>query len=483
MASQDPPPSNVPPSMGPGARPVQRGDSAGGPAAMAQIMKIRSKYSVTVESEVLQLGYELNGTSLMYRLPFESMPLRGFSRWLLYGGPKRARTTGSQVLDVIRKVEEVSHEPVTQREAEGITYHMAKASLYRLRGDFVACSLGGFIAYRNREKMKFPFMSPKPLERYNNFPTRHLPLVQGRYAQILWHITRANMWAGLFIVGLTPIFSSMGNFAAWSGIYLDERTQRVIQTFRPDKNSSDRAKADGGSQPAGIIQRQPRRQARSESQYSGSEQQDHYQTRETGAPYDYSATHQYEGEGEGLTDTGLVSDSSWRSQESAISGNSSYTKRSAPTQQTQPERQDRSFGSDPFFDDDASPKAGNWASISPTATSTPQTRSAWARIRSGNRPSNTQRSGPPGSESELQSESTEESSSKEWWGSRGTPEQSPGQTTEKLSQKEFDEMLERERRLSGSDEYSRGMRAVESGQDNATESGSGSSAWDRRRNQ
>ena len=49
------------------------------------------------------------------------------------------------------------------------------------------------------------------------------------------------------------------------------------------------------------------------------------------------------------------------------------------------------------------------------------------------------------------------------------------------AQQEFDQMLERERQQSGSDEYDRDMRAVEQGQQGGNSAGGGGSAWERRR--
>ncbi|EXJ94309.1 hypothetical protein A1O1_02703 [Capronia coronata CBS 617.96] len=474
MTSQAPPPSGLPPSMGPGARPVQPGEHAGRPSRLAEIIKARSTYTVAAESEVLQLGYEMNGKSRLYRLPFESLPLGSFSRWLLYGGPKRARTTGSQVLDSFRTMEEdLGNQPITQREAEGLTYWISKACLYRVTGDVVACSLGGIVAYRNREKMKFPFISPKPLERYNSFPSSYLPLVQGRYAQILWHITRANMYAGLFIIGLSPIFRYVGSFAATSGIYLDDRTRRLVEAVQNRvQRSADRARLPGGP-PNGVnAQRQsPGSQAQSDNQYSASPQQADDGNRGAAATYDYADGPQYEG--------GLAANSDWRSQESGQwSSSPSYATPSAPEQPGQP------GGDDLFFDDDASPTVGNGTDLSSDMPYNRARGSAWARIRAGDRPTSPQAGGPPASELGQQPGASEEFPSKGGWRSRETLQRVPGQPVEKMSQREFDEMLERERRLSLSEEYSKGMRVMESGQDDTAKpnSGTSTSAWERRRN-
>ena len=59
------------------------------------------------------------------------------------------------------------------------------------------------------------------------------------------------------------------------------------------------------------------------------------------------------------------------------------------------------------------------------------------------------------------------------------------QYAKEQAQKEFDDMLDRERRQSGSEDYDRGMRAIESGQESpssiSSSTSSGISAWERRR--
>jgi hypothetical protein len=94
MSSQPSSSSGLPPSMGPGARPVQPGESSPGRNLM-EMMKIRSKYSVHVDEESLSLGYELDNIPRHKRLAFEAISIGTFKRWLLYGGSQRAYTSGS----------------------------------------------------------------------------------------------------------------------------------------------------------------------------------------------------------------------------------------------------------------------------------------------------------------------------------------------------------------------------------------------------
>src|ERR1700753_1296905 len=92
--------SNYPPSMGPGARHNNKpGDGENDRTRLMQVIRARSKYQVSVEDETLSLSYELNDAPRLYQLPFDAMPLQGFSRWWLYGGPERAHKTGGLAID------------------------------------------------------------------------------------------------------------------------------------------------------------------------------------------------------------------------------------------------------------------------------------------------------------------------------------------------------------------------------------------------
>ncbi|KAJ9501430.1 hypothetical protein H2202_003224 [Exophiala xenobiotica] len=517
MTSSGSPSSGLSPSMGPGARPTQPGQSPG--MGLAEIMQIRSKYSVTVEPETLQLGYELNGYPRTYRLPFESMPLGGLSRWWLFGGPRRAQVAGIQIIDFIRGSENLADRPVTQSEAEALAFYATKRTRYSLYGNLGGCFVGGAIAYRTRDKMKFPFRAAQPLEKYQNFPSKHLPMLTGKLAQRMWQITRANVWAALTLLVIAPLFSTAGNTTAIYGMYKDDRTRDLMMNM---KGSLDRIGANRhrtpeqrrtgtGSQSQSQSQTQAQAQALGQEggQYGAEDSQAYYRDSER---TDYSSGNDFSGESaftDGRTDTGVISDSSMQSRESR-QPSSVYGGSPSPTSRNQPpygqSRDDSLYGSSSgsnsnsgsfFDDDDASPTAGNGPDIPP-----PQSHSrpgSWARIRSENQASPNSSSTIPARGQRPLSERFQTPVQSSWDNaspvtnsSREQSTTNPGdsfsfsntdadrQLAREQAQKEFDTMLDKERRASGSDEYDRGMRAVERGEESAANSGMG--AWEKRRN-
>jgi len=515
MASPDRRSSNLPPSLGPGARPVQPGEPTR-PAGIAEIMNFRSRYSVSVEPETLHIGYEINGIPRTYHLAFESMPLGTFSRWALFGGPSRTRNAGTQVIDFIRGTENIMGRPLNQREAEGYAYHTSKKMLYSLTGTAVGVLVGGVIAQRNREMMKFPFRSAQPLERYQNFPNRYLPILRGQQALFAWRATRVSVWTVVGIFIARPIFSAIGNTVFYTGLNSDDRTKELMTSL---KGNLERIASNRVREVASGAQPRPQPQRQQDDQSAESDAQAYYRDTQQDVTNEYQSD--YSGDNtftDGSTDFGMAdlnklsesleknfaelqratSDASMRArgakQEEVFRGPSrgSYGRPAPSTQQSrsqsdQPKDSFSGSTSDPFFDDDASPTAGNDPDMATRDTYSPQ-RSAWARIR--NQRNQTQ----SGSREDAPTERSSGSGrglSDNPYAARGGEEQARGDSfsfsktdadrhlAKDQAQKEFDAMLDKERRLSGSDEYDRGMNAVTSGEESAANSGL--SAWESRR--
>lgn len=457
--------------MGPGARPIHR---EGGTPAPELEMWNRSSYKVNVDLEYLALEYGASDRTATQQLYFNNIPLSDFRRWILYGGPQRAYASGIQVIDTIRFAEKAAERQVTHREAEGLAYLASKRSLYGITGSLTGTLAGCILAWRSRDKMKFPFRAAQPLERYNNFPNRYLPLLRGSYAQYAWQITRAHVWAALGVVLVRPLFSSVGNYAMWDGLSQDERTQDLAKTMK-----------------AHTLERMEGRRTRRPSQPQPSQAQ-HDQQRQTFDQNQGISRDQASQDWE--RDVSSKDDSETR--DSRETGDFRPNEPISPPMrrhdnaQSLPNRNTPPSDGDVFFydDDDASPTAGN------RPRPEPQAGSAWDRIRKG------EGSGPLSQQAQkpgFPSNSPPSTSPRGWRRPGAQPQQQDAQfensadsfsfsKTEadkqfarEQAQKEFDDMLDRERKQSGSDDYDRGMKAVESGQE--TQANSGMSAWEQRR--
>ncbi|EXJ55852.1 hypothetical protein A1O7_08783 [Cladophialophora yegresii CBS 114405] len=504
------PPSNYPPSMGPGARPTNpSGDSPDTRTKLMQIMQVRSKYQVSVEPETLSLSYELNDSPRLYRLPFDALPLQGFSRWWLFGGPQRARQAGVLAIDIIRGSENVAKRPVTQQEAEALTYWTSKRLLYSSYATAASIVLGTFLARRGHARMKFPILPAKPLEQYNHFPLKQAPILTGQLAQSAWQFTRYSVWIQLTFLVASPTIGTAASVYIANAMSKDSRTQELVHALDPKRgwegggrSDSDRNMSPEQQQhlPSGFETPNQGQDFEADFQRS-SRDLDRDGRADQAMAHDYNTGDSIErGAANGM---GTLSDSAVKDRES---------RRQYERYPSSPQQQSQTYGqstipsasgdSDPFFYDDASPTAGNDPdNASPVARTQPSGGSVWERLRRGGNASPSP-SRPPAYDARVQpgagrpSRTTEQeadfsdrdaySSSETKFGSAGSFRD--GRDRER-AQREFDEMLERERQQSGSGDYDRGMRAVEQGEESGNAAtgasggggGGGGSAWERRR--
>ena len=465
--------SAFPKNMGPGVivsnQPEfhEEGAQASPSSLLQQIQEIRSHYSLEVRDRTLFLGYELRGAVRRYGLPFANMPLSGMSAWLLYGGPMRTRVTGSFVIDTIRGAENLAHRPLTQTEAEGYAYYASRRTMYSFASSFSALWIGSLFAIYGRKTMKFPFRKSQPLERYDNFPNRWLPVLRGNYARIAWQITRFNVYTILSLALIAPVYSSMGDSAMMVGLYRDQRTHEVTKGMAAAlKNTNGRLQRHSSNRPAASTKPTPD---------AGDTQGDHgfYGSSEQGAANDFAYGEDYSGDTaytDGTTDTGLLGDSQVKSRDAqqqsptAFTGNPAF--RQKPVQQPSPAfrnkpgaQQDPDFddSADPdFIFDDASPTAGNNpATDAGSGFNRGSSGSAWERIRR-DQAERVAKGGvtSPGSRQASQGSRPRQTARKEVKDGYETTADSfsfssgerDKQLAKEQAQKEFDKMLEEERK-------------------------------------
>jgi hypothetical protein len=450
-----------------------------------QIMQARSKYQVSVEPETLSLSYELNDAPRLYRLSFDAMPLQGFSRWWLYGGPQRARRAGVLAIDIIRGSENVAKRPVTQHEAEALTYWSSKRLLYSSYVTAASVLLGTFLARRGHARMKFPIIPAKPLEQYNHFPLKQIPILTGQAAQGAWQFTRYSIWIQIAFLVASPTVGTAGSLYIANAMARDSRTQELFHALDVKNAREGRGRSDPDRHMSPEQRRQPPSGFETQNAGQGPDNDSRLNFRELersgrvdqAMSRDYSTGDAVEQGPANGTDT--LSDSAVKRLEDRRQYESDP---SSPQQQQQRQVQSTSPSasddSDPFFYDDASPTAGTDPDKAPPVAYTrPSGGSAWERIRRGGNASSTSR--PPLYEPRAQQET--QSSERDTYRSESSAGSLRDGRDREQAQREFDEMLERERQQSGSDEYGRGMKAVEQGEESSDAVAGGGSAWERRR--
>ena len=171
-------------------------------------------------------------------------------------------------------------------------------------------------------------------------------------------------------------------------------------------------------------------------------------------------------------ETGLLTDSAVSQRQTEQSSSNSWSKaqhrevreKLEGRKARRVEKQQQDSGS--FFDD-ASPTAGNESMDTPIRAPQQQTGSAWSRIRRD--------------ESQIASQGSWRTQTPDFETKSDAFSFSNSDTEKRLAkdqaQKDFDAMLEKERREGGSDAYVRDMKATEAGKDSTTTE----SGWSRRR--
>jgi hypothetical protein len=470
-------PSRFPASLGPGAKPasgrMELPSAESFASTIEQVREIRSHYSIDVRDSTLHLGYDLRGAVQHYNIPFDKMPVSGPTVWLLFSGPARRTVTGAFLIDIIRGAHNMAGRPLTQSEVEGYTLHASRRVIYNFSAVFSAIGIGSGMAWYGRKKMKFPFLKPRPLELYETFPGRFLgrflPTLKGRFARTMWHITRANVYIALSFLLLSPLYSSMGSTAMMVGLYRDARTHELTKSLADalkksngiiDRHSSNRPVRS----PSGI----PSQAQGGESNYDADDAADASSTSSYGAAEDYAGDTSFT---DGTTDTNVLDDSQMQLRESPQRSPTSATSRKWGSQQ--PDRAPDAHSDADFLFDDASPTAGNDPDMTTGLGSDASQGSAWSRIRRGAAPTQPKRTSnrPPVSGQGAPAAGARQGGAQDPYETSGdsfsfSSSDQEKQLAKEQAQRDFDRMLEEERRGVAGD----GM------------SGSGNSgAWERRR--
>ncbi|KAI1387893.1 uncharacterized protein F4822DRAFT_407890 [Hypoxylon trugodes] len=108
--------------------------------------------------------------------------------------------------------------------------------------------------WMNREKFRFPFYTPGPRFNPQVFPFASLPIVKGAKATYLWHALRYCAFYVPAMFASTVFFGSMAENMYEVRISRDPRLQRLVQDFRKRVEDA-RARAMGSGQQQTLPQR------------------------------------------------------------------------------------------------------------------------------------------------------------------------------------------------------------------------------------
>ncbi|KAH6618012.1 hypothetical protein B0J18DRAFT_436231 [Chaetomium sp. MPI-SDFR-AT-0129] len=307
---------------------------------------------------------------------------------------------------------------LTPAEADALALYRSQRLVlgaYTLPLTFTAAA---YFTYNKRREYRFPFFSATTLNP-DVFPAQRLPVVRGVQAQLLWHALRFTAYTLTSYFVIQPIMASVATSSYLVKVLNDPKLEAVRESLtRAEKESHKLPSEEEGISPAGNDPIWP-------SQSSQDQQQQPPSESATRAPQAFSKD-RYQGR-----------QSSWsRSSGSPGSVETGNFNSGASSNGSQARSDDLGSDDSSIFDD-ASPVAPSHQKTAPTASRSPTTTtgSAWDRIR--------QQSGVKGSQEDPS-------------GGQQTADQytyrNPDQgktTSQEQAQKEFDAMLERERRGQG----------------------------------
>lgn len=405
------------------------------------------------------LGYLYNNRLVLHTIPWRTcapdpslVKKQFWANMEAVGGYRRVAVT--DLVNNMRVLEHGATRPMTDDEVAAVSYYTARKlqtfDNYWKGGAIV----GTLLWYRRRKSLKIPcWWPPKDLSRYNSFPHPRMPIVTGQNAQKLWYAQRLGLYTclGIFFGGGFGV--SSGARAVGEGIRHDPRTQDLFNTYK-EKMLERRARGEPLAGQIGQLGPSTRVTAPADATDS-----------EGDAPSFYGQTDS------ASTSSDNSGDSQTRLRYWERPSQSSEDLRDqnpAPTEKTNDQPYD--FSNDTigqqYSYDDASPTARDESTQSPTESSSG---SAWDRLRHA---SLSQQKG-GGSSSPQSSSSTQSSPASSWQDVRGMSsprgdEETSGSSysyssaeeerslAKEQAQKDFDEMLEKERQGDGPDAGSGG---------------------------
>ncbi|KAI0799270.1 hypothetical protein GGR55DRAFT_512174 [Xylaria sp. FL0064] len=160
-------------------------------------------------------------------IDFDSLPkLQWWAPW--FGVPE-----GFRVLTVLARVDSHSsaaQRPLTATEANAIGEHAVYAVRYFAWVQPVAYAIAGSVAFATRRTFQFPFYKPK-MRKFdpNFFPTKNFHFLKGRRAGAVWHTLRVAAYWPFAWVPTAIVLNSMAESSFVAHARRDPRLTSLIQ--------------------------------------------------------------------------------------------------------------------------------------------------------------------------------------------------------------------------------------------------------------
>ncbi|KAL1836084.1 hypothetical protein VTJ49DRAFT_5607 [Mycothermus thermophilus] len=187
--------------------------------------------------------------------PFDTFPqLPAFA-------PLFRRTTDwhkKQVAAAIAQLAGEAGRVVTPDEADAIAYHTSQCFARTTWGPPITTFGSAYMVYRNRTTFRFPFYTPTSAS-FNPlcFPSTSKPIIKGSASVILWHSLRFSAYWLAFQVFVQPFVTSFATTTCMANMLLDKRLKSLYESIKRHKGHLAGPLPRQGGPPQQPAQQQP----------------------------------------------------------------------------------------------------------------------------------------------------------------------------------------------------------------------------------
>ncbi|KAI8628440.1 hypothetical protein F5Y19DRAFT_139552 [Xylariaceae sp. FL1651] len=288
-------------------------------------------------------------------------------------------TDNVRVMSVLRRVSShsnVAQRPLTSLEANAIGEHAATTIRYFSWSAPLSVVLAAAAAWKGRRTFRFPLYTPK-MKKFDpfSFPTRGAPLLSGKWAAAMWHIVRLAAYKPLVLIPTALFFGSIYDQSFQSRMLRDPRLTGLIGDIRRNAKhntamAQQRHRQVGTPTPSGVARPQSS-QHPTDGAYQDPMRQDYGSTDYTSQP---GGTYEKSGLD---AETFQPSQSDWPRSASAQSA----SRRPSESASSGFSSSRESDNSDLFDDDEGSPVAPSAREAESEQRPLASSGSAWDRIR------------------------------------------------------------------------------------------------------
>ncbi|KAJ2969222.1 hypothetical protein NUW58_g10038 [Xylaria curta] len=182
---------------------------------------------------------------------FDSLPnLPFFASW--FGISERFRTLS--VLTHVSNHSSAVQRPLTGAEASAISEMAVHSVRWLAWTNPVSLGLAIAAAAAGRRTFKFPFYKPK-MQKFdpNSFPSKMLPILKGPHAAYMWHVTRAFAYMSLVWIPTAIFFKSAASTSFQAHALRDPRLASFIEEARRNAQRQQSRAITGMPYPRGTV--------------------------------------------------------------------------------------------------------------------------------------------------------------------------------------------------------------------------------------